>query len=180
MKGVAIGIGLGVVALVVLGAVVFTTMMQQSPPQPSPTPQGTLPQVSPRVTPTSQFIFTSPAATPTPAFSLLLTPSGAPTGAGLPATSPVAAATTVAIDDNGFAPATATVKAGTAVTFTNHGQAPHWPASDPHPTHTNLAGFDSKRGLATGESYAYTFTTPGTWGFHDHLNPTVKGTVIVQ
>ncbi len=108
-----------------------------------------------------------------------------------PETSPVASvsaipvATTVAtssviITDEGFSPATLTVKAGTTVVFTNNGQGLHWPVSDPHPVHTGLAGFDAKKGLATGETYSFTFAKTGTFGMHDHLRTSLKGSIIVQ
>jgi plastocyanin len=90
------------------------------------------------------------------------------------------ASVTVSITDTGFEPATVTVAPGTTVTFVNNGQAAHWPASNPHPTHTGLPGFDALKALATGESYSFTFTKVGTWGYHDHLNPRVGGTVVVQ
>ncbi len=86
----------------------------------------------------------------------------------------------VQITANGFSPSTVTVKQGDYVQFTNEDAAPHWPASNPHPTHTDLPGFDAKKALATGESYRFQFTKIGTWGYHDHKNPSVGGTVIVQ
>lgn len=86
----------------------------------------------------------------------------------------------ITITDTGFTPAALTVPVNTTVTFTNNGQGAHWPASAPHPTHTGLPGFDAKRGLATGESYSYTFTKVGTWPFHDHLNPRLTGSVTVE
>jgi plastocyanin len=91
--------------------------------------------------------------------------------------SPVASAAVVAgqasitMSESGFSPATINVATGAVVTFVNNGQAAHWPASDVHPTHTILPDFDAKRGLATGESYSYTFTKVGTWRCHDHLMP---------
>ena len=100
-----------------------------------------------------------------------------------PTVSPTAATTTNAVvnmSDTSFSPSTLTVAVGTTVTFTNNGQGNHWPASDPHPTHTGLAGFDAKQGLATGESYSFTFTKAGTFGYHDHLNPSLRGTITVQ
>ena len=86
----------------------------------------------------------------------------------------------VSVDETGFTPASVTVAKGTIVTFVNNGQAPHWPASDPHPTHTALSGFDSDKGLATGETYSFVFDVEGTWGYHDHLDPRLTGTVIVE
>ena len=89
-------------------------------------------------------------------------------------------AVTISITDTGFEPAQVTVAVGAKVTFLNNGQALHWPASAPHPTHTALPGFDAKKGLATGESYSFTFDTAGVWKFHDHLNPNLFGSVTVQ
>ena len=86
----------------------------------------------------------------------------------------------ISIDDQGFDPTTVTISVGTTVVFTNNGQALHWPASDPHPVHTDLSAFDAKKGLATGEKYSYTFTTKGTFGMHDHLNAKMKGSILVQ
>lgn len=76
---------------------------------------------------------------------------------------------TIVMDESGFDPQEVTITEGTTVTFVNNGQANHWPASDVHPTHEVLPEFDSERGLATGESYSYTFTEEGTWQCHDHL-----------
>jgi len=89
-------------------------------------------------------------------------------------------ATTVTIDDTGFTPATLTVTAGTTVTFLNNGQAPHWPASDNHPAHDLLPGFDAQAGIQTGDEYSFTFTEPGTWTYHDHLITSLTGTIIVE
>lgn len=111
-----------------------------------------------------------------------LVPSISPEVSTSPAASVTPAATEAAItiSDIGFTPATIRVKAGTTVTFINNGQALHWPASNPHPVHTDLPGFDAKKGLATGEEYLFTFTEVGTWGYHDHLNTTFKGSVVVE
>lgn len=86
----------------------------------------------------------------------------------------------VTITDGGFSPATLTVKAGTTVTFMNKDSAPHWPASNPHPVHTALLGFDAKISLATDQTYNFTFNRPGTWRYHDHLNPGLVGQVVVE
>ncbi len=79
-----------------------------------------------------------------------------------------------------FSPATITVKQGTTVTWTNTGTAKVWIASDPHPTHTDYPGFNSGTDIGAGESWSFTFDKKGTWGYHNHLNPTAKGTVVVE
>ena len=86
----------------------------------------------------------------------------------------------ISIDESGFTPSNVTISAGTTVTFVNNGQAAHWPASDVHPTHEILPEFDSGRGLATGETYSYTFTEVGVWNMHDHLVPRNVGTIVVE
>ncbi|MBI4021854.1 MAG: cupredoxin domain-containing protein [Candidatus Andersenbacteria bacterium] len=90
------------------------------------------------------------------------------------------AAQTISMKDTGFSPATLSVAAGTTVVFVNDGQALHQPASAIHPTHELLPGFDSKRGIATGDRYSYTFSEAGNWKYHDHLNPQVTGVIIVE
>jgi plastocyanin len=65
------------------------------------------------------------------------------------------------------------VRKGAPVTFTGSNL---WVASDPHPIHSDLSGFDAK---GAKESYTYTFDTPGEWGFHNHLRASDTGTIIV-
>jgi plastocyanin len=86
--------------------------------------------------------------------------------------------TVVTLTDTGFAPKP-TVKVGTIVTFVNESSGSMWVASDPHPTHTLLTGFDELKSVEKGGTYEYTFTKVGTWTFHNHLNPRMKGTVVV-
>ena len=94
---------------------------------------------------------------------------------------PTASATQiVTIEDTQFVPSEIVVSVGTTVKFVNNGQGLHWVASDVHPTHEALPGFDAGRGLATGESYEYTFSEVGTWSFHDHLRPSLVGSVVVE
>lgn len=85
-----------------------------------------------------------------------------------------------AIADSGFEPEVLTISAGDTVVWTNSKDSGAWPASDDHPTHTKLPGFDALKGLSKGQTYQFTFTKAGTWGYHDHLHPTVVGTIIVK
>lgn len=86
----------------------------------------------------------------------------------------------VSITANGFSPATITIHQGDYVMFTNKDTEPHWPASNPHPSHTDYPGFDAKHALSPGQTYTFKFDRVGTWGYHDHLNPSTGGTVIVK
>ncbi|MHB8870927.1 MAG: cupredoxin domain-containing protein [Candidatus Doudnabacteria bacterium] len=81
---------------------------------------------------------------------------------------------------DGFVPSTITIQKGDYIQFTNSDSNAHWPASDPHPTHTGLPGFDALKGITTGNYYRYQFTQTGTFGFHDHLHAALKGSVVVK
>ena len=87
---------------------------------------------------------------------------------------------TVSYDGQNFSPATLNVVAGQSVMFVNNSSGLMWVASDPHPVHTGLSGFDSKEGIKAGESYVFTFSEVGEWGYHNHLNSAQTGMVIVQ
>jgi plastocyanin len=89
----------------------------------------------------------------------------------------------MAITSTGFTPSELTIAVGTKVRFENIDNAPHWPASDPHPTHDLCPGFAADKALAKGDFYEFTFDKPETCTFHDHLNPTndtFKGKIIVK
>lgn len=126
---------------------------------------------------TSQFIQRQPETLP-PVDEALLQSGGGDGSAEAGAQETEGAV--ISMTDTGFSPATVTVPAGTAVTFVNNGQGSHWPASDVHPTHEMLPGFDSRRALTTGEQYSFTFAERGTWRFHDHLRPSSTGAVTVE
>lgn len=87
--------------------------------------------------------------------------------------------TTIAITGNGFEPANALFHQGSKVLFLNRDTRAHWPASDPHPTHEIYPEFDPKRTIAPGDVWGFTFERVGKFGFHDHLNPHVRGVIEV-
>lgn len=90
------------------------------------------------------------------------------------------ASATVTYRNGTFSPNSVTVQSGGTVTFRNEDADSLWVASVPHPVHTGLSGFDALRGIGQGESYNFTFTRSGTFGYHNHLSPNSRGTVIVQ
>jgi len=85
----------------------------------------------------------------------------------------------IEITSTGFSPSSVTIKAGDAIKFINNGDTPRWPASNPHPIHTDYPGFDAKQPIRPDNSYSFTFNSKGTFGYHDHLNPTIGGTITV-
>lgn len=86
---------------------------------------------------------------------------------------------TVEIKDGRFFPSELKIKKGDTVVWTNRDSRSAWPASAIHPTHQAYPGFDALRGLNTGETYSFTFDKVGSWKYHDHLNPSVTGAVVV-
>lgn len=87
--------------------------------------------------------------------------------------------TAVSYTDAGFSPALLSVKKGTAVSFTNNSTRSMWVASAPHPSHTILPEFDELTSVNNGGTYTFTFTKVGTWKYHNHMNPSDYGSVMV-
>ena len=86
---------------------------------------------------------------------------------------------TIILTSNGFAPVSITIKAGSTITWINKSGEIATINSDPHPIHTvysrlNLGQFPDKAALIL------TFDKPGTYGYHNHLNPSQKGAIVVQ
>jgi len=81
----------------------------------------------------------------------------------------------VSLEPDGFKPRIVVIYAGDTVKWINNDMQLHWPASDPHPTHTGLAGFDPLADLLPGESFSFTFNSVGVYGYHDHTLAVVAG-----
>ena len=94
-----------------------------------------------------------------------------------PAAEAMTEATVITYSDSGFSPKSVTVKAGTTVKFESVAEAGMWVASAPHPAHTDYPGFDQKQ---TGTIYQFTFTKVGTWKYHNHVNTSHTGTIVVE
>lgn len=106
----------------------------------------------------------------------LTEPKGAPPSASGESSGEVV----VEMTANGFNPPASSIKAGTTVKFINKDTVPRWPASGMHPTHQVCPGFDSKKSIAPGESYSFTFTEAKNCPMHDHLNPATRGAITVE
>lgn len=81
--------------------------------------------------------------------------------------------------ENSYEPVNIKIKIGTKVTFINDSNDYRWPASDLHPSHLIFPEFDSKKALAPGENFSFTFEKVGEWGYHDHLAPYITGVITV-
>jgi plastocyanin len=93
----------------------------------------------------------------------------------------VASAAQVDLSDMGVIPAVVKIKKGQSVTWTNKSSTLHEIAADPFPTKATLSELDSQDALAQGDSFTFTFDKPGTYTYHDQLNPLAsKGTVVVE
>jgi plastocyanin len=86
----------------------------------------------------------------------------------------------IAYDGKAFSPSQLTIKKGDIVVFINNSGGDFWPASGPHPEHTNYPEFDPKKRIAAGGKYQFQFDKVGAWPFHDHLNSSVFGKITVQ
>ncbi|MBI5794193.1 S-layer homology domain-containing protein [Candidatus Uhrbacteria bacterium] len=86
----------------------------------------------------------------------------------------------VGYTSEGFTPAVLHVKPGTTVTFKNDSGEMLWVASNPHPAHTGYGGFDAGRTSGQGGVYLFTFNRIGTFSYHNHLRPSLTGTIIVE
>ena len=107
------------------------------------------------------------------ALMLLFAVGGVLSTAEVRADAPAPAAVQVNIFNYKFDPETVTVPVGTTVTWTNKDEIPHTIASSDK-------SFKDSSGLDTGDSYSYTFTKPGTYGYYCTLHPFMKGKIVVQ
>lgn len=89
--------------------------------------------------------------------------------------------TAVTFNPNGVTPKEITLRSGDGIEFRNSDLKDHWPASTPHPIHTDYPEFNPNKPIKPGETWRFVFTKTGTWKFHDHkgLDPRFAGKVIV-
>lgn len=88
-------------------------------------------------------------------------------------------ANTVTLTANGFSPTTITGKKGDTVSFVNKSGTVAQINSDSHPIH-NLFPFLNLGRIADGQSLSVVIPQTGTFTYHNHLDPTERGTIIAQ
>ena len=79
-----------------------------------------------------------------------------------------------------FSPTNLQINIGDTVRFSNDSLTPMRVASDPHPDHTDLPGFDSVSEITPQGIFSYTFTKRGIFDYHNERKPEQKGTIIVK
>ena len=87
---------------------------------------------------------------------------------------------TVVMKQDSFQPETLTIKKCTKVVFENQDNVPRWPASNLHPTHGIYPEFDPLQPIEVGLDWSFVFEKIGSWRYHDHLAPSMRGTVAVE
>lgn len=103
--------------------------------------------------------------------------SNAPSSNATNPTKPAAA--TITYTNSGFSPATITVKSGDTVAIKNDSSSEMALDSNPHPVHTDDTDLNVGT-VAPGQTMTFTVIKKGTFGFHNHLNPSDQGTIVVQ
>lgn len=81
-------------------------------------------------------------------------------------------ATTITIQNETFNPNKITIKSGTNVQWINNDNTQHQIMSDSGAFQSNILNY--------GDSYNFFFDKTGIYGYHDALNSTITGTIIVQ
>lgn len=85
----------------------------------------------------------------------------------------------VVLSAEGFGPQTLNIKTGESVTWKNGSGGTATVNSDPHPIHTNYPPLNLGR-FNDGETLTLIFDKPGNYGYHNHLNPSQTGKIIVE
>lgn len=81
--------------------------------------------------------------------------------------------------DSGFSPTTLNVKVGQTITVKNSSSSAMSFNSDPHPVHTSFPELNLGK-IDAGQVKTLTLSKAGTYTYHNHLNPSQKGTIVVQ
>lgn len=83
------------------------------------------------------------------------------------------------ITSDSIIPSYLEIPLNTKIAFINKTNNSVWIASDDHPTHQIYPEFDSRGNIDSGAKWEFLFDKTGRFGYHDHLNPILKGTIVV-
>jgi plastocyanin len=108
------------------------------------------------------------------------TPTPAPKSTPAASTSQAeSASVTMTYNQNGFSPVSVTIKSGQTVTLTNNSSRTIQVDSNPHPAHTDDTDLNIGR-IDPGQGKTATLTKMGTFGIHNHLNPSDTAQITIQ
>ncbi|MEK7146922.1 MAG: hypothetical protein AAB772_01560 [Patescibacteria group bacterium] len=79
-----------------------------------------------------------------------------------------------------FTPSSVTITAGDQIKWINTSGGDIQPSSNPHPDHTNYTALNMGVIVNGASSTTAALNSVGTWGYHDHLNDGVGGTIVIQ
>ncbi|MBI4036579.1 cupredoxin domain-containing protein [Candidatus Daviesbacteria bacterium] len=111
-----------------------------------------------------------------PSSTYTSSPSPSPSPA---TTSATAAQNVVTISSTGFNPSSITIKKGESVNWMNSDSSAHAVNSAVHPTHLIYPPLNLGT-IQPGNQKLLIFPVAGTYKYHDHLNPSSTGVVVVQ
>lgn len=120
---------------------------------------------------------TSPVSSPTPTTTDSSAPSATEGGAVVEESSK--SQSVVKITSSGFTPQNITIKAGEPVVWVNEDAVDHAVNSAVHPTHQLYPRLNLGT-IKPGDEKSLTFPDSGSYKYHDHLNPSLIGSVTVE
>jgi plastocyanin len=148
------------VIVLVVGFVGFKAMKKAEAPQTS--------------TPSAE---TNTEATTPPLQEASSTPEESTEGAGMVKEE---GAATFTLTTSGASPKSVTIKKGESVTWENSTSDVVQINSAPHPAHTDYPPLNTVGQVAVGAKKSLSFPTAGTYKWHNHLNPSANGSIVVQ
>jgi plastocyanin len=80
----------------------------------------------------------------------------------------------ITIRNYAFSPQYVTISKGTTITWTNMDPIPHQIINDPTGT-SGLGQMFRSSPLEMGQSYSFTFTSPGMFPYHCNIHPNMRG-----
>ncbi len=88
-------------------------------------------------------------------------------------------AATITYSDSGFSPASVTVKAGDTVAIKNTSSQALQMDSNPHPAHTDDTDLNVGS-VPAGQTVTFTVSKKGTFGYHNHFNPSDTASITIN
>ena len=123
---------------------------------------------------------TQPAAATPAAPAATASPGPGPTPASLLTDGPARQAILkVIFRGDEFDPKRIEIEMGQAVRFVNESNDNLWPASNLEPTHEIHPQFDAGAPVLPGGAWELAFEKAGFWRYHNHLDPSQSGLVVV-